>query len=225
MNKIAIVEDEADLRNLLKLHLEKESYEILQFVSGDSFLDFIDRNDVDLVILDLMLPGTDGLEICKILRKNSKTKSLPIIMLTAKSSEADIVVGLELGADDYMVKPFSMRELIARVKALLRRTSNHEKHEILRVDNIELFPERYLVKVDGQEISFTTTEFQILEMLMLKKDRVLTRNRILEALGGERQYVIDRTVDVHVLNIRKKLGKYGRLIQTIRGVGYKMLEE
>ena len=225
MKRIAVVEDEEDLRNLLKLHLEKEGYEPLLFGNGDAFLDFVEKNTLDMVVLDLMMPGTPGLEVCKLLRSSEKTRDVPIIILTAKSTEADIVVGLELGADDYMTKPFSMRELMARIKAMFRRLSSEDSEKILRNGPVEIYQERFKVAINGESVDFTATEFNILKYLMSRKDRVLTRNQILEALGGDRRFVIDRTVDVHILNIRKKLGEYGRMIQTIRGVGYRLVEE
>lgn len=222
---IAVVEDESDMRELLNMHLSREGYIAHTYSSGDEFLDAVKSTRFDMVLLDLMLPGTDGLDICRILREKSETKNLPIIILTAKGSEADIVVGLELGADDYITKPFSVRELIARIKAVFRRSevSRDEKH--LKVAGIELFSDRFLVLVDKKPIELTSTEFKILEYLMRRKGWVLSRNKILEALGEDRQFVVDRTVDVHILNIRRKLGKYGNIIQTIRGVGYRMADQ
>ena len=225
MRKIAVVEDEADLRDLLKLHLEREGYEVILFDNGDSFLDFTERNAVDMVLLDLMLPGIDGLEVCKIMRNNEATSGVPIIMLTAKSTEADIVVGLEVGADDYLTKPFSTRELVARVKAVFRRITREEPESFLRNGELELYLERFSVTAAGKPVELTATEFNILHYFMSRPGRVLTRNQILSKLGSDRQFVIDRTVDVHILNIRKKLGRYGNMIITIRGVGYKMVEE
>lgn len=224
-NRIAIVEDEDDLRNLLKLHLEREGYEILLFSNGDNFLDFAGKNRVGLVILDLMMPGTSGLDVCRILRQDEMNSDVPIIILTAKSTEADIVVGLELGADDYITKPFSMRELQARVKAIFRRVSKTESENTLTNGAVTAYVDRFQVFVESEQIQLTATEFSILAFLLRRKGRVLTRNQILDSLGGDRQYVIDRTVDVHILNIRKKLGDAGKMIETIRGIGYRMEEE
>jgi DNA-binding response OmpR family regulator len=224
-NRIAIVEDEDDLRNLLKLHLEREGYEVLLFSNGDNFLDFAGKNRVGLVILDLMMPGTNGLDVCRILRADEQNKDVPIIILTAKSTEADIVVGLELGADDYITKPFSMRELQARVKAIFRRVTKTESENTLMNGAVTAYVDRFHVYVESEQVQLTATEFSILVFLLRRKGRVLTRNQILDSLGGDRQYVIDRTVDVHILNIRKKLGDAGKMIETIRGIGYRIEEE
>lgn len=223
--RIAVVEDEEDLRNLLKLHLERDGYEVLLFSNGDAFLDFADKNRLGLVILDLMMPGTGGLDVCRILRTDEKNSDVPVIILTAKSTEADIVVGLELGADDYITKPFSMRELQARIKSMFRRISKSESENILSNGAVTVHVDRFQVLVEGEPVQLTATEFSILAFLMRRKGRVLTRNQILDSLGGDRQYVIDRTVDVHILNIRKKLGDAGKMIETIRGIGYRMEEE
>ena len=179
----------------------------------------------DLLILDLMLPGTNGLDVCRLLRNDDKTKNLPIIMLTAKGTEPDIVVGLELGADDYITKPFSIRELLARVKSVLRRIEITEFESELKIGNITVYPEKYIAEVKGKKVDLTSTEFKILELLLRKKERVLTRMQILDSLGEDRQFVVDRTVDVHIVNLRKKLGKAGGVIRTIRSVGYKITEE
>ena len=225
MKHIAVIEDEADLRELLRLHLAQDGYDVHLYSSGDDFLDTMSSGNFDMIILDLMLPGTDGLDVCRILRADDATKSVPIIMLTAKSSEADIVVGLELGADDYMTKPFSPRELMARIKALFRRANTTDDGKILRIAGVELFHDKFLVTVDKKPIELTATEFKILEYLMRRAGRVLSRNQILDSLGEDRQFVTDRTVDVHILNIRRKLGTYSDIIQTIRGIGYRILDE
>lgn len=222
MIKIAVVEDEADLRGLIALHLGREGWEVEGFAVGKGFLDELSEGKFDLVLLDLMLPDIDGLEICKIIRSQSKFKDLPIIMVTAKGTEADIVLGLELGADDYIKKPFSPRELVARVKSLLRRAIPQPGSGDLKCGKIELLPDRFEVRLEGNAIEFTATEFKILELLMKNKGRVLTRARILDYLGEDRQFVIDRTIDVHILNIRKKLQPAGEPIETIRSVGYRL---
>jgi len=223
--KVAIIEDEADIRELLRLHLERSGYEISLYPSGDDFLSKKKGNSFDLVILDIMLPGMDGLDVLKYLRSDEKTKEIPVIMLTAKGTEVDIVVGLELGADDYITKPFSTRELLARIKVIFRRLERSESDKIIRFGDVEIYPEKVQVKVHGNDIELTATEFNILKTLVQKKGRVFTRTQILDLLGEDRQFVLDRTVDVHILNIRKKLSTYGKNIQTIRGIGYKITEE
>lgn len=225
MKRIAIVEDEEDLRELLRLHIEREGYEARLYATGDEFLNSVQMTSFDMLILDLMLPGTDGLDVCRILRADDSTKDIPIIMLTAKSSEADIVVGLELGADDYITKPFSIRELMARIKALFRRTEVSDDQKHLRIAGIELFRDKFLVLVDKEPIELTATEFKILECLMRRAGCVLSRNQILESLGDDRLFVTDRTVDVHIFTIRRKLGNYGNIIQTIRGIGYRIVDQ
>jgi len=225
MKRIAIVEDEEDLRELLRLHIEREGYEARLYATGDEFLNSVQMTSFDMLILDLMLPGTDGLDVCRILRADDSTKDIPIIMLTAKSSEADIVVGLELGADDYITKPFSIRELMARIKALFRRTEFSDDQKHLRIAGVELFRDKFLVLVDKEPIELTATEFKILECLMRRAGCVLSRNQILESLGDDRLFVTDRTVDVHILAIRRKLGNYGNIIQTIRGIGYRIVDQ
>ncbi|MCK5832237.1 response regulator transcription factor [bacterium] len=222
MKKIAVVEDENDVRKLLNLHLTREGWQVEAFSSGVDFLDIVSKDKFDLLLLDLMIPGLDGLEICKILRSNSDTKALPIIMVTAKGSEADIVLGLELGADDYVSKPFSIRELIARVKSVLRRINPGEETKTFRSGSIELSPDKFELKVDGVPVNLTATEFKILEILVKNKGRVLTRARILDYLGEDRQFVIDRTIDVHILNLRRKLQAAGDVIETIRSIGYRL---
>ncbi|MCD6501920.1 response regulator transcription factor [bacterium] len=225
MERIAVVEDESDVRELLNRQLTREGWQVETFLSGVDFMASVSKNEFDLLLLDLMLPELDGLEICKILRSSAETKNLPIIMVTAKGSEADIVLGLELGADDYVSKPFSMRELIARVRSVLRRVKTEEESKILQAGTIELSPDRFEVKADGKTVDLTATEFKILEALMRNKGRVLTRSRILDYLGEDRQFVIDRTIDVHILNLRRKLQAAGEVIETIRSVGYRLRED
>jgi len=225
MERIAVVEDESDVRELLNRQLTREGWQVETFLSGVDFMASVSKNKFDLLLLDLMLPELDGLEICKILRSSAETKNLPIIMVTAKGSEADIVLGLELGADDYVSKPFSMRELIARVRSVLRRVKTEEGSKILQAGTIELSPDRFEVKADGKTVDLTATEFKILEALMKNKGRVLTRSRILDYLGEDRQFVIDRTIDVHILNLRRKLQAAGEVIETIRSVGYRLRED
>lgn len=224
---ITIVDDEEDIVKLVSHHLKREGFKVKEFHNGRDFLSYISSVVPDLAVLDIMLPGIDGLEICRILKNKSSTSSVPIIMLTAKASEADVVVGLELGADDYIVKPFSPRELVARVKTVLRRTGAKDSDE----DQIKIGPltiniEKYEVSVDNEKILLTTTEFKILEVLANGKGRVFTRDQLLKKkrLWGDDKLVYDRTIDVHIKNLREKLGVAGNLIKTVRSIGYKLEE-
>lgn len=222
---VAVVDDEDDIVNLVSHHLKREGYRVKEFHNGRDFLLFVESIVPDLVILDIMLPGIDGLEVCRMLKSRSRTSSVPIIMLTAKASEADVVVGLEIGADDYIVKPFSPREMLARVKSLLRRVTAKEEREIkLDIGPISLDSERYEVTVNGKRVDLTTTEFKILEVLLEKRGTVFTRDQLLKKkrLWGDDKLVYDRTIDVHIKNLREKLGKAGNMIKTIRGIGYKV---
>jgi DNA-binding response OmpR family regulator len=222
---VAIVDDEEDIVNLVSHHLKREGYKVKEFHNGRDFLLFLESIVPDLVVLDIMLPGIDGLEICRMLKNRSRTSSIPIIMLTAKASEADVVVGLEIGADDYIVKPFSPREMTARVKSLLRRVNSKEgKEPKLEIGPISLNSDRYEVTVNGKRVDLTTTEFKILEVLIEKRGSVFTRDQLLKKkrLWGDDKLVYDRTIDVHIKNLREKLGKAGNMIKTIRGIGYKL---
>ena len=224
-NVIAIVDDEEDIVELVSHHLKREGFKVKEFYNGRDFLSYIESVVPDLSILDLMLPGIDGLEICRILKSKARTSSFPIIMLTAKATEADVVVGLELGADDYMVKPFSPRELVARVKTILRRASSKEQDKkLIRLGSLSIDKEKFEATVDGKKIDLTTTEFKILEALAEGQGRVFTRDQLLKKkrLWGDDKLVYDRTIDVHIKNLREKLGKTGNSIKTIRGIGYKL---
>ena len=224
-NVIAIVDDEEDIVELVSHHLKREGFKVKEFYNGRDFLSYIESIIPDLAVLDIMLPGIDGLEICRILKSKARTSSLPIIMLTAKATEADVVVGLELGADDYMVKPFSPRELVARVKSILRRASSKEEDKkLIRLGSLSIDKEKFEATVDGKKIDLTTTEFKILEVLAEGQGRVYTRDQLLKKkrLWGDDKLVYDRTIDVHIKNLREKLGKTGNLIKTIRGIGYKL---
>ncbi len=224
MNKlIAIVDDEPDIVELVSINLKKAMFKVNGFSDAESFYRFLEEKIPDLIILDLMLPDADGLEICKYLKKEDKFSSIPIIMLTAKGDETDKILGLEFGADDYVTKPFSPRELVARVKAILRRRRNVEESGKLDVGGILIIDtEKYEVFVEGKRIELTSTEFRILKLLLSKKSKVFSRNDILDYLWGHDKIVLDRTIDVHIKNLREKLGKAGRFIKNIRGVGYKL---
>lgn len=220
---IAVIDDEPDILELVSMHLEKEGFKVKKFKEGRSLLKFLDENVPELVILDLMLPDIDGLEICKSLKKQDKFASLPIIMLTAKGQEIDKVLGLELGADDYVTKPFSPRELIARVKAVLRRYERKEKYNVIKIgDSLVIYLQEYRAIVKGENIDLTTTEFKILRMLAERPGWVFTRDQILDYLWGDDKAVLDRTVDVHINHLREKLGEEDKFIKNVRGVGYKL---
>jgi DNA-binding response OmpR family regulator len=224
---ITIVDDEEDIVKLVSHHLKREGFKVKEFHNGRDFLSYIESVVPDLAVLDIMLPGIDGLEICRILKNKSTTASVPIIMLTAKASEADVVVGLELGADDYIVKPFSPRELVARVKTVLRRTGTKESDDnIIKIGPLTINTEKYEVSVDNDKVLLTTTEFKILEVLADGKGRVFTRDQLLKKkrLWGDDKLVYDRTIDVHIKNLREKLGAAGNMIKTVRSIGYKLEE-
>ncbi|HSG30447.1 MAG TPA: response regulator transcription factor [Thermodesulfobacteriota bacterium] len=222
---IVIVDDEQDIVELVSHHLKREGYLVKEFGKGREFFSYIESVIPDLIILDIMLPGIDGLEICKILKNKKKTASIPIIMLTAKAAESDVVVGLELGADDYVVKPFSPRELVARVKSVFRRLDKKEDdHELIKIGPLSINSDKYEVLVDGKSVDLTTTEFKILEVLTERKGSVFSRDQLIKKkrLWGDDKPVYDRTIDVHIKNLREKLGVAGNMIKTIRGIGYKL---
>ena len=223
MGKILIVDDEPDIVELVKINLEKNGFDVISSYTGREIFDLFKKFSIDLVILDLMLPDIDGLEICKILKSENETKNIPIIMLTAKDTEIDKVLGLELGADDYITKPFSPRELVARVRAVLRRTRKPSDESILKFDNIlKIDLKKFEVFVNGKKINLTTTEFKLLKALAIRRGEVLSRNELLDYIWGSEKIVIDRTIDVHIKHLREKLGKVGKFIKNVRGVGYKL---
>ncbi len=224
MNKlIAIVDDEPDIVELISINLEKAMFNTKGFFNAEGLFRFLDEKTPDLIILDLMLPDADGLEICKNLKMENKFSSIPIIMLTAKGEETDKILGLEFGADDYVTKPFSPKELVARVKAVLRRRENTEESGRINVGGIlTIDTETYEVVVEDKNIELTSTEFKILRLLLSKRNKVFSRYDILDHLWGHDKIVLDRTIDVHIKNLRDKLGAAGRFIRNIRGVGYKL---
>ncbi len=221
---ILIVEDDADIVEMIGYNLKKEGYRVASVLDGERAVYSAKRDKPDLIILDLMLPGMDGLEVCRALRKNELTAHIPIIMLTAKSQEADKVVGLELGADDYMTKPFSPRELIARIKAVLRRGDAPLAKKIVKAGDIVIDSLKYKVTVSGKAISLTATEFKLLEFMARSPGIVLSRDKILDNVFGYEASIYDRTVDAHMKSLRKKLGKARNYIETIRGAGYSFKE-
>ena len=224
--KILVVDDEEDILELLKFNLSREGYQVLCAVSGEQALRLVRSENPDLIMLDLMLPGIDGLEVTKRLKNDPDTKNLPIVMLTAKGEEADIVTGLELGADDYITKPFSPRVLIARIRAVLRRRIKGQTEEtsVLRIHDIEIDPGRHEVLVNEKPVQLTFTEFGILNYLARRPGWVFTRFQIVEAVRGEDYPVTDRSVDVQIVGLRRKLGPAGKHIETVRGVGYRFKE-
>ncbi|MFO7897188.1 MAG: response regulator [Candidatus Cloacimonadales bacterium] len=225
---IAIIDDEPDILKLVSINLEKANYETSCFERVEPFRKFLATQLPDLIVLDLMLPDADGFEVCKELKSDSRTKNIPIIMLTAKGDVTDRVLGLEFGADDYMVKPFSPRELAARVKAILRRSVPAAKaaSQLIKIGkSLQIDLQKHKVFVDEQELNLTTTEFKILKLLSSRLGWVYSRNQILDYLWGNDKIVVDRTVDVHIRNLRHKLGNCKDLVKNIRGVGYKIEQD
>ncbi len=220
---VLIIEDENDLAELVAYNLEKEGYRPLTALDGPSGLESACLYKPDLILLDLMLPGLPGIEVCKILKNSEKTSRIPIIMLTAKGEEIDRVVGFEVGADDYVIKPFSTRELLLRVKAVLRRAEAGEvAGKTLMVGAIVIDTDRHLVTVAGEEVVLTTTEYKLLTNLVERLGRVQSRERLLKDIWGMSHIGDTRTVDTHITRLRTKLGESGDLIRTVRGFGYKM---
>ena len=224
--RILIVEDDKHISKLVKFNLEKSNYECSIASTGEKALAALDAQPVDLVILDIMLPGMDGYEICRTIKSNNKLKNLPIIMLTAKGEEIDRIVGLELGADDYIVKPFSPRELVLRVKAILKRGKIEEaEKDILAAGGLSIDIPKHKVTVKGKSADLTQMEFKLLVTLMERRGRVQTRERLLSDVWDMDTSVDTRTIDTHVKRLREKLGKTGDFIETVRGLGYKFKEE
>ena len=220
---ILVIEDEKNILELVKYNLEEAGYRVTIANRGDSGLELARKEKPSLIILDLMLPGIDGIEVCKILKQNYKTTPIPIIMLTAKGQEADKIVGLELGADDYMTKPFSPRELIARVKAVLRRTHEKPKEELLKIGALELDQAKHLATIKGKPIELTSKEYDLLKALLEARGRVLSRELLLDQVWGydESLNIETRTVDMHVGQLRKKLKTEAHRIVTVKNVGYR----
>lgn len=224
--KILVVDDEEDILELVRFNLSKEGYRVICAATGEKAVEMARAELPDLMVLDLMLPGMDGLEAAKFLKNNPETQNIPIVMLTAKGEESDVVTGLELGADDYVVKPFSPRILLARVKAVLRRkqTEATDDSEVVKIHNLVIHPGRREVRVDGKPLDLTFTEFGVLSYLMRRPGWVFTRSQIVDAVRGTDYYVTDRSVDVQIVGLRKKLGNAGKYIETVRGVGYRFKE-
>ncbi len=223
--KILVVDDEKDIVDLLKYNLTKEGYQVITASDGKRAVELA-QNLPDLILLDIMLPEIDGLEVIKIIRYNKPTKNIPIILLTAKGTETDEIVGLELGADDYIVKPISIPKLLARIKLIFKRfedKSISQKEEIV-VGAIQITPLKHTVLVNNKEVFFPKKEFEVLLYLIQHAGRVVNRETLLNSIWGSDVYVLERTVDVHIRKIREKLGKYGDYIETIKGVGYRLKE-
>ncbi|MEW6657665.1 MAG: response regulator transcription factor [Thermodesulfobacteriota bacterium] len=221
--QILVIEDDEDILQLLKYNLAKEGYQVAAAVSGEGALRALKPNLPDLVLLDLMLPGMDGLEVCRLLKREAKTSRIPIIMLTAKGEEADIVTGLELGADDYITKPFSPRVMLARVRTVLRRRQAEPPPAGATIKRHELVmdPGRHEALVNGQPLDLTLTEFRLLHLLASRPGWVFTRDQIVKGVHGDDYPASDRSVDVQVVSLRKKLGSCGKYLETVRGVGYR----
>lgn len=226
---ILIVDDEEDIRELIRYNLEKEAYRTVEASSGEQAIAQAERHLPDLLILDLMLPGVNGIDVCRQLKSSERTEKIPVLMLTAKNEESDVIIGLEVGADDYLTKPFSPKVLIARVRAVLRRSRRYavmdSPEPFVRIHEIEIDTTRHTVKVHSQPVTLSVTEFSILEFLARNPGWVFSRNQIIGAVKGEDYPVTERSVDVQILGLRKKLGSRGEMIETVRGIGYRMKEE
>ena len=225
--RILVVEDEEDILELVRYNLARENYQVICAASGEKALKIAASEPLDLIVLDLMLPGMDGLEVAKNIKNNTRTQHVAIIMLTAKGTEADIVTGLELGADDYVTKPFSPRVLTARIKAVLRRKTDEKPDDtvIIKIHDLVIHPGRREVRLSDKPVDLTFSEFQVLSLLARRPGWVFTRYQIVDAVRGDDYPVTDRSVDVQIVGLRKKLGAAGKYIETVRGVGYRFREE
>ncbi len=223
---ILIVDDEEDILELVAYNLAKAGYRVTKAASGEEAIKAARSKAPDLVLLDLMLPGVDGFEVCNTLKRDPRTANVPVIMLTARGEEPDVVAGLELGADDYVTKPFSPRVLLARVRAVLRRKTKAPSEEtvVIRLKDLAIHPGRHEVAAKGKRVDLTSTEFRILHLLARRPGWVFTRQQIIDAARGDEYPVTDRSVDVHIVGLRKKLGALGERIDTVRGVGYRYRE-
>ena len=228
-DKILVIDDEEDILDLVEYNLKQNGYKVSCIATGEEVLGAVGSFNPDLILLDLMLPGVDGFDVCKDLKSQPETKDIPVIMLTAKSEDIDVVTGLELGADDYITKPFSPRILVARVRAILRKkaqSSDTEKtsEKLIHVQDIEIDTRKHLVRVNNKPVDLTFSEFRLLQLLAERPGWVFSRYQIVDALRGEDYPVTERSVDVQVVGLRKKLGSAGKYIQTVRGVGYRFKE-
>jgi two-component system, OmpR family, alkaline phosphatase synthesis response regulator PhoP len=231
---VLVVEDEEDIRELVSYNLLKEGYRVAGVASGEDALTAVESKPPDLILLDIMLPGLDGLRVCRKLKDDPRFESIPIIMLTAKGEEPDIVAGLNMGADDYVTKPFSPKVLLARVQAVLRRAEadndaldeedDDEEGEIVEIRDLRIHPGRHEVFVCGETVELTATEFKLLHLLAQRPGWVFTRQQILDGVHGDNYAITDRAVDVQIVGLRRKLGSVGSYIETVRGVGYRFKE-
>ena len=225
-SKILIVDDEEDILTLLEYNLEKAGFKVISADDGPEAIELAKKEKPALIILDIMLPSMEGTEVCKAIKRDDATSHIPIIMLTAKGEEVDRIVGLELGADDYITKPFSPRELVLRVKAVLKRGHGGEENEgTITAGNIRIDLERSVVISNGKPLKLTATEFKLLVELIKAKGKVLSRDALLDNVRGTDYYVTDRTIDTHIRRLREKLGKSAKHIETVRGFGYKFMED
>jgi len=222
-NSVLVIEDEHDIRELLEYNLTRDGFVVRAVETGEQALVSIGSIPPDLILLDLMLPGMDGLQLCRRLKSDGATANIPILMLTAKSEEADIVTGLELGADDYVTKPFSPKVIVARARAVLRRRSEsvHAEDEVLHFGQLTLHPGRHEVFVGDEKIDLTSSEFRVLHHMARRPGWVFTRYQLVDAVHGEKHAVSDRSVDVMIVGLRRKLGDCGHFVETVRGVGYR----
>ena len=224
--KIVVIEDEVDILEVINYNLSKEGFDVCSALDGEEGLALIKKEVPDLVLLDLMLPGLDGIEICRKLKTDYSTRSIPIIMVTAKGEESDIVLGLGMGADDYMVKPFRPRELMARIRSVLRRGDFIEEGEgLVSIDELVIDINRHEVKLEGKIIVLTAMEFKLLHFLASHPGQVFTRENLLNHVSSDDTFIIDRNIDVHIRSIRKKLNKHRELIETIHRVGYRFRDK
>jgi len=220
---VLIVEDEEDILQLIEINLIKNGFNTVGATTGEKAIEEMKHGQFDLIILDLMLPGIDGIKVCKMLKNDSVTADIPIIMLTAKGEEEDIIKGLESGADDYVTKPFSPKVLLARIKTALRRTDSnaYNSESVISIHNLYIHPAKHEVLIDNNPLKLTSAEFKVLHLLASRPGWVLTRYKIIDEIRGEDYAVTDRSVDVLMVGLRKKLGNYGHYIETVRGVGYR----
>lgn len=227
---VLVVDDEKDIRDLIAYNLSKEGFAVLTAADGKEALDKLAQTRAHVIVLDVMMPGMDGYEVCRTIRANDATATIPVLFLTARSAEADEIIGLELGADDFIQKPVSPRVLVARVKSILRRSdmsapviSNDTSKEQIRIEGIEIDRASYRVKIDGSEVFFPRKEFELLFFLASHPGRVYSRDTLLNQVWGDGAFVVERTVDVHIFKVREKLGRFGEKIETVKGVGYRFV--